>query len=95
MAARNTTITLAPNTHTQLTDNDVTSITFQNKCDNDVHITVTASASAPSDLTSALVYPPSMGEANKALSDLAPGITGARVYAYAKNGGEVLVSHAS
>lgn len=93
MAARNTTLTLTAGTWLQLTDNNVTSITFQNKSGVDIWVAGTTSASAPSNRLSAVRYGPGQGERNAFLSDLFPGITAVRVYAIADSNGEVYVSH--
>ena len=93
--AQNTTITLAAETWTQLTDADVTSITFQNKGGFHMFIAGTTDATAPTNFDNALRYNPGQGERNVSMSDLFPGLTGAdRVYAYAANSVDVFVSHA-
>jgi len=92
--ARNTDILLPTATWTQLTDADVTSITFQNKSGDYILVKGTVGASAPSDDDGAVRYNPGQGERNVSLSDLFPGVAATRVYAYAPNGAEVMVSHA-
>lgn len=92
--AQNTTITLAAETWTQLTDANITSITFQNISGYHVMVKGTTSAVAPTDDDGAIRYNPGQGERNVLLSDLFPGISATRVYAYAPNGAEVMVSHA-
>ena len=92
--AQNTTVTLTAETWTQLTDADVTSITFQNKSGDYILVKGTVGASAPSDDDGAVRYNPGQGERNVSLSDLFPGVAATRVYAYAPNGAEVMVSHA-
>lgn len=92
--AQNTDVVLPIATWTQLTDADVTSITFQNKSGGYILVKGTTSASAPTDDDGAIRYNPGQGELNTALADLFPGIAAVRVYAYAPNGAEVLVSHA-
>ena len=92
--AQNTTINLTPETWTQLTDADVSSITFQNKSGYHILIKGTADATAPTNAAGAIRYNPGQGERNVLLSDLFPGISATRVYAYAPNGAEVMVSHA-
>lgn len=93
---QNTTKDLDADTWTQLTDADVTAITFQNRGEASILIAVTATASAPSDTNGAIRYEPGQGEAGIALSDLQPGVSsGARVYALAEGGpADVFVSHA-
>lgn len=92
--AQNTDVVLPIATWTQLTDADVTSITFQNKSGAYILVKGTTGATAPTDDDGAIRYNPGQGELNTALSDLFPGIAAVRVYAYAPNGAEVLVSHA-
>lgn len=93
--AQNTTKTLAAATWTQLTDADITAITFQNISGNFVLVKGTVGAVAPTNITGAIRYNPGQGERNVALSDLFPGVSGAnRVYAYAQDGAQVVVSHA-
>ena len=92
--ARNTDIPLPTATWTQLTDADVTSITFQNKSGDYILVKGTVGASAPSDDDGAVRYNPGQGERNVSLSDLFPGVAATRVYAYAPTGAEVMVSHA-
>jgi len=92
--ARNTDILLPTATWTQLTDADVTSITFQNKSGDYILVKGTVGASAPSDDDGAVRYNPGQGERNVSLSDLFPGVAATRVYAYAPTGAEVMVSHA-
>lgn len=92
---QNTTKSVAAATWTQLTDANITTITFQNISGNFVLIKGTVGAVAPTDLSGAIRYNPGQGERNVALSDLFPGVAGAnRVYAYAVDGASVVVSHA-
>lgn len=83
-------------TWTEITNADVSSITFQNTSARPVAIMVTAGATAPTDFEGSLVYGPGQGEVNAALSDLAPGVTGGnRVYAIGFDGvAQLAVSHA-
>jgi hypothetical protein len=92
--AQNTDVTLPIATWTQLTDANVTSITFQNKSGNYILVKGTTSASAPTDDDGAVRYNPGQGERDVFLSELFPGIAAVRVYAYAPTGAEVMVSHA-
>ena len=92
--AQNTSKTVTGGAWTQLTDADVTAITFQNTGGHEIYIAGTATASAPSNLDTAIRYNPGQGEANRTLADLFPGISATRVYAYAHNTGSVFVSHA-
>ena len=82
---------------TQLTDADVTSITFQNISGWGLFVRVTAGATPPPESDLGILYQPNQGERNVALSDLAPGVTGGnRVYAKFQSiaSAVVWVSHA-
>lgn len=93
--AQNTTITLEAGVWTQLTDADVTSITFQNTGGYHILVAGTVGATAPTNTNGALRYNPGQGERNVALSDLFPGISATRVYALCSAGSVgVTVSHA-
>lgn len=92
---RNTTVSVASATWTQITDADVTAITFQNLSDFSMFVKATTDTTAPTDLTGALKYAPGQGERAVAMADLFPGLTGAdRVWVYADPGVQVFVSHA-
>jgi hypothetical protein len=94
--AQNTTISIPAFTWTQLTDADVTSITFQVMPSGFyVYIKATTDTTAPTDLSGSIKYSPGQGERNVSIADLFPGITGAdRVWAYARENASVMVSHA-
>ena len=93
--AQNTTITLTPNAWTQLTDADVTRITFQNTGGQFILVKGATDATAPTDQTGAIRYNPGQGQVNAFLTDLFPGLTGAdRVFAYSDSAVGVMVSHA-
>jgi hypothetical protein len=93
---QNTTIALPQRVWTQLTDANVTAITFQNLgATAEIFVKATANTTAPTDQTGAMRYGPGQGERNVLLADLFPGVTGAaRLWAYAPSGVSVLVSHA-
>ena len=91
--AQNTTTTLTAATWTQLTDADVTTLTFQNTGSQYIQINGTTDATAPTDATGALRYNPGQGELNTALADLFPGIAAVRVWAYSDIAVPVMVSH--
>lgn len=92
--AQNTTIIVPAKTWTQLTDADVTAITFQNTAGYHILVKGATSAVAPTNDDGAIRYNPGQGERNVFLSELFPGIAAVRVYAYAPTGAEVMVSHA-
>lgn len=91
---RNTNVKVAPETWTQITDADVTSITFQNKSGHDLLVKGAVGAVAPSDANGAIEYGAMQGERNSALADLFPGLSATRVYVYSAFGAVVMVSHA-
>ena len=93
--AQNLNIALPKETWTQLSNADITAITFQNIGQDDIVVMGTASAVAPTDVNDGIRYAVGYGEANKSLADLFPGITAVRVYAYAVGAaGGAFVSHA-
>ena len=92
--AQNTDVFIPIGVWTQLTDADVTSITFQNKLGNYIFVKGTVGAVAPTDENGAIRYNPGQGERNVSLSDLFPGVAATRVYAYSPSGSQVFVSHA-
>tara|TARA_R110000868_G_scaffold186079_2_gene428279 strand:- start:335 stop:619 length:285 start_codon:yes stop_codon:yes gene_type:complete len=93
--AQNTTITVPAATWTQLTDADITSITFQNVGSNHIVIKATTDATAPTTTTGGFRYNPGQGERNVALSDLFPGIAARdRLWCYSIDSTSVVVSHA-
>jgi hypothetical protein len=94
MTAQNTTISVAAGTWTQLTDANVTSITFQNKSGYPVFVHGTTDTTAPTSLAGAIRYNPGQGERNVALADLFPGIAAVRVWAFSESGVQVFASHA-
>lgn len=92
--AQNTDVVLPKNTWTQLTNSNVTSITFQNRSGYHILVKGTAGATAPTDQTGSIRYNAGQGELNTPLADLFAGIGANRVYAYAPDGATVMVSHA-
>ena len=94
---QNTTVNLTAATWTQLTDADITSITFQVFASaGPVFIKATTDTTAPTTTAGAFVYQSGQGERNVALSDLFPGISARdRVWAYCEAAGaSVAFSHA-
>ena len=82
---------------TQLTDADVSAITFQNISGYAVFVRVTAGATAPAENELGILYQPNQGERNVSLSALAPGVSGGnRVWAKFQSiaSASVWVSHA-
>ena len=92
--AQNTDIVLTADDWTQLTDANVTSITFQNKGTYYMLVKGTTDTTKPTNDDGAARYNPGQGERNVTLSDLFPGVAAVRVWAYAPKSIEVLVSHA-
>lgn len=81
-----TTINVPKWTWVQLTDANVTNITFRNEGGSTMLVEATVGAVAPSDIIGARAYPPGAGEVNVALASLFPGTTGAnRVYAWGRD----------
>ena len=93
--ALNTDVAVPSGAWTQLTANDVTAITVQNKNVSPVFIKGTVGAVPPTDATGAIVLEALKGVQNTLLSDLWPGIAATRVYAFSPVGtAAVMVSHA-
>lgn len=93
--AQNTTVDVPAATWTQLTDADISSITFQNLGGNYCLIKGTTDGTAPTSTAGAIRYNPGQGERNATMTDLFPGITGVdRLWAYAADATAVMVSHA-
>ena len=90
---RNTDITIPLATWTQITDANVTSITFQNKGTFFVIVKGTTDTTAPTDENGSIRYNPGQGERNVPLSDLFPGVAAVRVWAYSPGGTSMMVSH--
>jgi hypothetical protein len=91
--AQNTDIVLVADDWTQLTNANITSITFQNKGTYYMLVKGTTDATKPTDDNGAVRYNPGQGERNVSLNDLFPGISAARVWAYSPKSLEVMVSH--
>ena len=80
----------------QLTDADVTTITFQNVSAMPIVVTATNGTTPPAADAGGLTYAAGQGESNRSLAELFPGVSGAnRVWARSSNGTQqVFVSHA-
>ena len=93
--AQNTTVNIPAATWTQITDGNVTAMTFQNISGNFVLVKGTVGATAPTTLPGSLRYNPGQGERNVALADLFPGISGVnRLYVFSDSGAQMVVSNA-
>ncbi len=93
--AQQTTIEVAAATWTQITDADVTNITFQIGSNEPVYLLGTAGATAPTSITGALTYYSGQGEVSRTLADMFPGVASVtRLYAYCAGRANVVVSHA-
>ena len=98
--AQHTTVTIPERTWVQLTNASVSSITFQNVSrDTKIYVTGTADTTPPTlGGNPFIIYAESQGELNTTLTDLFPGISATRVWAYNPAEGEgdarVFVSHA-
>jgi hypothetical protein len=78
MAARNTTLSLAADTWTLVTDNNVSgALVFQNAGEHPIRIMVLTSTTLPAAgvIAGSLVYGPGQGEFGRTLAALAPGLT--------------------
>ena len=91
---QNTTITAVPNVWTQLTDANVTAISFQNVSGYHGLFSGTTGASAPTTLAGAIRYNPGQGERAVALADMFPGISAVRLWVLSEQAISVMVSHA-
>lgn len=87
---------VGPNNWAQLTDADVTAITFQNVSAMPITVTATVGGTPPAADAGGLTYSAGEGESNRSLAELFPGVPGAnRVWARSSNGTQqVFVSHA-
>ena len=92
--AQNTTIPLTQGQWTQLTDADVSSITFQNTGGYHILIKGTTDATAPTSAAGAIRANPGQGELNVLMADLFPGIAAKRLWALSSQAVGVFVSHA-
>lgn len=91
---RHTTLTVTDTGWTELTANDVISLTFQNQHHYPVLLSGTTGAT-PTDDLGAVRVPSEALFLNEALADLFPGISATRVFSRATAfSGQVLVSHA-
>lgn len=94
--AKNTSVTTTPEAWTELTDGDVSAITFQVLGSHGVRVAATVgNGSEPASTADVVYYFQGQGERNVSLADLFPGITGAnRVWAWSNAETTVFVSHA-
>jgi hypothetical protein len=93
--SQNTTIAIPAATWTQLTDADISSITFQNVGSNHIIVKATTDGTAPTSTDGGFRYNPGQGERNIFVAELFPGISGAdRLWAYSTDASSVVVSHA-
>jgi len=93
--ARTTVLSIPALTWTQITNDDVTTITFQNRSEYDCYVAVTTDETAPTDLSTAVKYGPGQGENSMTLSSAFDGTSGAdRVWVYARDPIDFFVSHA-
>jgi len=94
--AKNETMTLTAGEWTEITDSDITAITFQNISPYPVFVAgTTGSAPTSTDPEDAIRYNPGQGERNVTLTDLFPGVSGVdRVFVTSDGEATVFVSHA-
>ena len=95
MAARNTDITVG-STYTELTDNNISNISFQNKGSGTLEVVAVASGT-PAETVNGVIYAEREGEDNLPVADRWLGVTTpARVWArFANSTGSVWVSHSA
>jgi len=92
--AQNTTLTLDAGVWGEITNSDVTNVTFQNLSHYPIYVQATT-GSAPTTEDGSVEYGPTEGERNVALTDLFPGVTDAvRVWVTSEGEATVFVSHA-
>ena len=93
--AQDTTIVVQPS-WTQLSNADITNITFLNQGPSNISIVVQNGTSDPSDFSTSWDYAPGVGELDLLLTELVPGVTTPnRVFAFAHGDhARVRVSHA-
>lgn len=93
--ARSEDLKISANVWTEITANDVTKITFQNKSNSlPILVQVTVGSVAPT-VQDGTKYEPYQGEYDLTLSSAFPGVVGAnRVWVYSSRNVEVFVSHA-
>jgi hypothetical protein len=92
--ARETTVAVLPDTWTELTDSDVSSITFLNEGPGVLYVKATT-GSAPTDRSGARAFPAGTGEKAALLIDLFPGLAGGdRLWALSEVRNTVSVGHA-
>ena len=93
--AQNTTITLTALDWTLLTNEDVTTITFQNR--SEIHpmlVKATTDTTKPTNDSGAITFKPGEGVQNVAMTALFKGLSGAdRVWAYSYRAIPVYVDH--
>lgn len=89
------TVDVVAGSWTELTDTNVTSITFQNIGQSFILVKGTVGSSAPANASGAFRYNPGQGEVNVGLADMFLGVPGAnRLFAYCDSAGKVVVHHA-
>lgn len=91
--AQNTTLAIPAKSWTQISNADVTVITFQNLTNDVLLLKATATAEAPTDNVGSISYGSMQGERAVTLADLFPGFsTAKRLYVWSPFGGAVFVS---
>ena len=92
--AKNETETVGQDFWTEITDNDVSSATFQVTGPNDVRIIGTVGAAVPTSTDDGIIYPSGEGETLRTLAELFPGIVATRLYAKSLTANsKVFISH--
>ena len=91
---QNTDIVLTAYDWTLLTDDNVSTVTFQNRGEYYILVKGTTDTTKPTNDNGSIRYNPGQGELNTLLADLFPGIAAVRLWAWAPKKLEVMVSHA-
>ena len=92
--AKNGTETVGKFGWTEITDNDITSATFQVTGAHDVRVMGTVGSVAPTNPTDGILFEVFDGVTNRTLADLFPGVAATRLYAKSRNGGsKIFISH--
>lgn len=92
--ARNATVSLINDVWTELTNSDVTHISFQNLGNEDIEILGSTSATPPADDARGYIWDGKKGAQNLALNELFLGMGAVRLFARTEAATKVRVDHA-
>ena len=91
---KNTTETLASGAWVEITANDITAVTLQNRGPFPLLVVGTVGQVAPTDDAAAIEIEAGAGWQNELLSEIWPGIAATRIYVKSTGGNRVMISHA-